>query len=377
MKGYFRKRGSKWSFSVDVGKDENGKRKQKTVSGFKTKKEAEKACAELITEIENGEYMEESNDSFEAVALNWLEIISKPNVRETTYSGYKHIIEGRLIDCFKKKKIVDIKPIDLQKYYADLLGEGLKPGYITRIHTVLRGIFNSAKMWQIIKSNPMEIVKAPKNNTSAFHSWTIDQARTFLDHLYSVDKKLYIFALLAIYTGMRSGEILGLKWSDVSFDTRKIHLKGNLVYINKVGFRFHEGKTKSSNRTISIPDTVVADLRKYKTDQNKIRLSYGPEYKDHDLIVCAKDGNPLFDEPISLRLKTIMKEIGVPVIRVHDFRHTHATIMLKLGEHPKVVSERLGHSNIQMTLNRYSHVTIDMQEEASDRFESAMNTLTK
>jgi integrase len=178
--------------------------------------------------------------------------------------------------------------------------------------------------------------------------------------------------LLAIFTGMRRGEILALRWKDCMLDEGKISVNKTLSYIKGQGIVCQETKTGRSYRVISISDTVIEELKRYRIHQQKMKLRLGNAYQDNGYIISKENDEPINPNYIFNHFKKLLQKANVPPIRFHDLRHTHATIMLKLGEHPKIVSERLGHSSIQMTLNTYSHVTLDMQKEASDRFEQAI-----
>jgi integrase len=181
----------------------------------------------------------------------------------------------------------------------------------------------------------------------------------------------YIVYLLALYTGLRRGEILALRWKDCDLENKKISVHQTLYYSKQV-FHFLEPKTRQSARLVSIPDSVVVELKNHKRWQEHHKQQIGKAYEDYDLIVANEIGRPIHPRSLTGHFNQIIKKANVSKIRFHDTRHTHATILLKLGEHIKIVSERLGHSNSAMTMNVYSHVTRDMQEQAANRFEKAM-----
>lgn len=374
MKGYFRKRGSKWSFSIDVGRDpETGKRKQKTVSGFKTKKEAEKACAEMILQIEKGSFIQPSDQTISEFLQEWFESVAKQKFQVTTLDNYRRSINGRINPVLGHIKMSELKPVQIQKFYSQLATEGLSARYITVIHAILRSALSTAKKWELISKNVMDDVEAPKVRRRENKTWTLEEAKVFL--LFAKDglSYYYIAYMLAVYTGMRRGEVLGLRWSDVDFNSNKISIRQTLSYVSNQGLVFQEAKTSSSHRQISIPDYVIQELKRHKAIQNQFKLQLGSQYNDLDLVAAMETGAPIHPRNLTTHFNRTIKRANVSKIRFHDLRHTHATIMLQLGEHPKVVSERLGHSNIQMTMNVYSHVTPDMQKDAASRFEQAMN----
>jgi integrase len=377
MKGYFRKRGTKWSFSVDIGRDAGtGKRKQKTVSGFKTKKEAEKSCAELISQIENGNYVENTKDTLSSFLNDWLEMKGKQTLKATTLDTYTRTINSRISPAIGKMKLFEIQPIHIQRFYSDLFEEGLSHEYVLLIHRILRSAFNTAYKWQLLQKNVMDHVEIPKVPKKEMKTWTLEQAQKFLSYVNETDAQYYIAYYLAIYTGMRRGEIFGLRWKSIDFDNYKISITQTLSWVSGKGLIFQDAKTRESHRSISISTSVVEELKIHQEEQNKQKLRLGAAYTDNDLVCPSSTGHPANTQIAVHYFKVYSERAGVPVIRFHDLRHTHATLLLKLGENPKVVSERLGHSTIQLTLDRYSHVLPDMQKEASSKFERAMkNTL--
>lgn len=372
MKGYFRKRGDKWSFTVDLGKDpETKKRKQKTVSGFKTKKEAEKACNELINQLNKGTYLEPTDKTVEECLYDWLELIAKQSLRPSTFQSQKELTEGRIIPGIGKYKMSQITPAIVQKFYKDLIEkEKLSAGYVRTMHIILKKAFSQAVKWQLITQNIINLVEPPRmSRAKDIETWSLEEATRFLE--YTEGKHLHIAYVLAIYTGMRRGEILGLRWKDCDLEQGKISIRQTL---NLVGSEliFQSPKTKGSKRLITITENVIAALKKHKAEQNQNKLRFGPGYSENDLVVCNKEGNPIYPRNLVRNFHNMMKQAGVPHLRFHDLRHTHATILLSLGENPKVVSERLGHSKVGITLDTYSHVLPDMQQRAAENFEEAM-----
>nr|WP_083426398.1 site-specific integrase [Thermoactinomyces sp. DSM 45891] len=197
-----------------------------------------------------------------------------------------------------------------------------------------------------------------------------DEATRFLS---STEKEpLYIAYLLAIFTGMRMGEILGLRWQAVDFENKTLSIQQSLAK-TKNGLIFQEPKSKGSKRLISITDDVVQALKKHKLEQSKQKLQLGMSYGDFDLVVCTSLGTPMIPENLRRHYNRMISECGIKKIRFHDLRHTHASIMLQLGEHPKVVSERLGHSRTSVTLEIYSHVIPGIQEKAAEKFSHALS----
>ncbi|NME98843.1 site-specific integrase [Aneurinibacillus aneurinilyticus] len=376
MKGYFRKRGSKWSFSIDIGRNpETGKRKQKTVSGFKTKKEAEKVCAELIAQIENGSYVNASSDTFGPFILNYMETVAKQETRPSTYYSQLSVVKNHLVPELGRVKLKDLSPIHLQKFYNMKLKEGLSNNYVRKMHGVINKALNTALKWGMISKNPGSLVKPPRANKRDIHVWSMEQANHFLEFMKG--KRNYIVFVLAIYTGMRRGEILALRWQDCNLDEGKLSVRQTLYGTGIDQLQFRETKTKAARRVISLPPFVVNCLKKHKTEQNEQKLRLGNAYKSLDLVVATPLGTPVEPNTMNDYFQKQTKHAGLPVIRFHDLRHTHATILLRMGENPKLVSERLGHASVTITLDTYSHVLPDMQKDLAANLEIAMRNSRK
>ncbi len=380
MKGYFRKRGSKWSFSIDVGRDpETGKRKQKTVSGFKTKKEAEKACAELISQIENNEYIKESTDDYESYLLEYMENVAKHSIRPSTYELQLFICKKHIIPEIGNLKLKDIKPRHLQALYSRKMYTGLAASYIRNMHAIISKSLRKAAEWGAIKENIASLVTPPRIEKRQVRTWDLEETNKFLQEIKkrkTGNSKLYIAYILAIYCGMRKGEILGLRWKDCDLEKGIIRIQQTLVK-TKGKLYFQEPKTKGSIRTIKVPDLAIQTLKAHKLKQKEIKLATSSAYEDHDLVVANWTGSMIDPADINADFKIACKFADVPQIRFHDLRHTHATLLLQLGENPKVVSERLGHADVSITLNTYSHVLPTMQENLAQNFNTAMQNIKK
>lgn len=371
MKGYFRKRGDKWSFTIDIGRDPaTGKRKQKTQGGFKTKKEAQQVCANLISDLTKGVFVDSDNMTVQDLVKEYLET-AKLKVRDTTYKNYKRAADSRIIPFLGQLPIKEFTHAHGQKFVNDLVDVGLSPRYIEYVFTVLKGAIGHGVKTERLVKDPLQHVEVPRPRRETHTTWTIEEISRFL-HFAKFDNPIYYITLkLLIHTGMRRGEVLGLRWKDVDLKENKISVTASLVYDDE-GFRFSEGKTASSKRLISIDEELAGELKRYKAQQNQFKLALGEAYTDLDLVCAREDGKPIYARTLALKFDSIIKKASVPKIRLHDLRHTHATVLLKLGENPKVVSERLGHSTVTMTLDIYSHVTPDMQKSTADKFGNAL-----
>jgi len=227
-----------------------------------------------------------------------------------------------------------------------------------------------AVKWQILVRNVALAVDPPRPSQSEMATFTEEQARLFLEAV--AESPYHELFTVALYTGMRRSELLGLPWKDVDLYLAQLSVTQTLHRLSSGGFIFGKPKTAKSRRTIALPPTVCILLGQLKERQIGERLLLGLKLQDDDLVFSKPDGKPLDPSTITHTFKKIIKSAGLPNLRFHDLRHTHASLMLKQGIHPKIVSERLGHSSIGITLDTYSHVMPGLQEAAALRFEEGL-----
>jgi integrase len=234
----------------------------------------------------------------------------------------------------------------------------------------LSGALNQAVKWRLIAQNPASLVELPKLQRKEVMALSPEEVSRFIEAAQS-DRYGVMFAF-AVITGMRPGEYMGLKWSDVDFEKGTATVQRSLLGVpTEKGERFGEPKTPQSRRTIPLPGALLRQLREHRRRQAEERLRAGSEWTGLDLVFCTDTGKPLDLHNVRVRnFKPILKRAGLPEkLRLYDLRHTCATLLLSEGVHPKVASERLGHSSIVLTLNTYSHILPTMQSEASERLE--------
>ena len=364
----FRKNSNGWYFRMRV-KDENGNSKIKRFSGFKTKTEAKKVYLKYKSEP----YRETSNELFRNLVTKWFDTIYKGTVAETTAETRWYSIRKHILPHFGNIPINKITTKMIDDFYYKKLGEGLSPKTIKDFHNTLRNIFKQGVKWKLVVNNPVLDATPPKIEKKEMKIWNEEETNRFID--YILGKENEAFYILAIYTGMRRGELLGLKWEDIDFDARKIRVQRSLTRVTNKGLILKDAKTRSSRRTISIPPFVIDSLKRHKEQQDaRIRKLKGA-YNDQGMVFTAYNGNFKDPDNILREFKNHIKKAGVPEIRIHDLRHLHSTMLLKIGTNPKIVSERLGHSSIDVTMDIYSHVTPDMQEDIALMLENKFSDI--
>ncbi|MGV3136587.1 tyrosine-type recombinase/integrase [Brevibacillus agri] len=365
MKGHVRKRGSKWCFVLDLGKDETtGKRQQKWFSGFTTKKEAEKAMAEKITEVNQGTFIEPSKEMFSSFLTSWLEN-KKMSVRSSTFRNYEWLVNKHILPHLGKYELSKLNPMHIEAFYRKLKKDesALSDEVISKIHTIINAVLTRAHERGFVAKNVAKLVDKPRFSKKKMEVWNEKEVLQFLD--VAREDRLYIAFFLAITTGMRRGEILGLRWKDIDFENGEISIQQTL---SNTGDELQEPKTKSAQRSIALPEQTVAELKKHKRRIAQEKLLARSVYQDNDLVVCTSVGTKVLPRNLIRTYYRLLKKADVPKIRFHDLRHSHATLLLKKGVHPKIAQERLGHANIRITLDTYSHVLPNMQSEAAKQF---------
>jgi integrase len=380
MRGSIVKRGEKFHAVLDLPRGADGKRKQKWLSGYATRREAEAALAHALNEVHSGRYVEPTTMTVRQFLCDeWLPA-SAARVRATTLRAYRQLIDLYAVPNLGDLPLADVTPVVLTKLYGRLLTSGRangKGGLSARtvrfLHTVLRRAFADAVRWRYLQANPADGATPPSAAAARapeMRTWTLAELQAFLR--FTVDDEYHIGYVLAACCGLRRGEVCGLRWSDIDLDGGDafgphLRVRQTLVEVDYV-LTVSEPKTAKSRRVVALDPTVVAVLRRHRTRQHKDRLACGPAYADHDLVLARVDGAPVQPSNFVQVFARRVGEAGVPHIRFHDLRHTHATLSLQAGIHPKIVSERLGHSTAAFTLDIYSHAVPSLQAEAAAAF---------
>ncbi|NSL68290.1 site-specific integrase [Bacillus toyonensis] len=367
------KQTGKWDFVIDIGNDPvTGKRKQKRKRGFSTKKEAEKALTTLLQELNEGSYIAPEKTTLSVFAAEWF-IERKAHVAGNTIKSNRSLYFIHIEPFLGHFKVQDLNPILLQRFVNNLNADSqLSPGSIRKVLLLLKLMMKKAQSLKLIKENPVTHISLPREIKKEMLVWDLKQISYFIQH--SKRNRYYTAYLIAIFTGMRKGEILGLRWKDVDFDKKIIYVRQIFDAASK---EFKIGaKTSAGVRSIHIPENLIVQLKKELKRVLENKIKQGEGYNDNDLVICTKFGNPIDGPTLSKRFKKHVERIGLPVIRFHDLRHTHVTMLIQQNVNVKVISERVGHSSIQITLNQYSHVLPSMQQEVANKLDNLFDVET-
>lgn len=367
-------KGHPWYIILDVT-DEDGKRKRKWFSGYKSKREAEKALPDLIKEIEGGAHAAKST-TMGSFMTQWLED-KKPAIRYNTWKKYDWLIRIHIVPSLGKHALDKLKPAHLQAFYAKLSTDAdLSARSILHTHRLLYLALSTAVKWGLVTRNIAMAVEPPKPERFEPNVWTMEQAMAFLEYTNANEPRYYVVYSLAIMTGMRKTEITGLKWSDIDWEHGVVTVQRSLDYVHKEPI-VKEVKTAGGRRNVTLPSLVLEALAHQRQLQEKDRQTFKSVYRVDDWVCTNELGYPMSPYSVTTSWYRALEAANAPRIRFHDLRHTHASLLLSQGVHPKIVSERLGHSNIQITLDTYSHLLPNVQAEASAAFDAAMRATKK
>lgn len=375
MRGHVRKRGNAWCFVIELSRDASGKRRQKWISGFNTRKQAEAALANAVSEVHKGAYVEPSAMLVSEFLMRWLSDYVAHNCETKTADKYEQVTRNQIIPSLGNIKLKDLKPAHIQKLYSDALNSGrvngkggLSSRSVHHIHRILSNALSTGVKWQLLAQNPVKATTPPKPSKKEMIALSAEQGNSLLKALEG--QSLWLPVFLGLTTGMRRGEILGLQWKDINWDRKELSVKRSLKQ-SKAGIKLARPKTAHSLRTISLSDVVLDTLRAHKRAQAEERLRLGAAYTDGGMVLAAPGGGVLRPDAVSTAFAAFMKQQkALPKARFHDLRHTHASLLFQAGENPKVVSQRLGHANVAFTLDTYAHLMPGMETGAASKIDA-------
>lgn len=360
-----------WYVVIELPRDAEGKRHQKWHGGYRTRREAEAARARIVNEFNTGTYVEPNGITLsEWVTHHWLPRI-KDRVKPSTFDSYRRNVALHVLPSLGSRQLRQLTPPVLNRLYSDLLAEGhmtkrggLSAKTVRYIHTIIHKSLADAVDTGLIATNVATRAKPPRPRArlaTEISFWEPHELRTFL-HAVS-GHRLEAAWHVAAMTGMRRGEVLGLRWKDIDFDNARISVRQALV---SVAYKVIASTPKNHHaRVIDIDEGTTDQLRAHRTCQQGDRDEWGVSYEDKDLVFCKEDGSPIHPHTFSQAFERLTAKMDLPTIRLHDLRHTHASIALKAGVPVKVISERLGHENPAFTMKQYAHVIPGMQAEAA------------
>ncbi|GEA15567.1 site-specific integrase [Moorella sp. E308F] len=378
-----KRKDGRWCAAITVGRTEEGKQKRIFFYG-KTRQEVADKLAKALNDIKQGTFVEPDKLTVGEWLDTWLNEYVKPHVRPTTWGGYEYIVRQHLKPALGKIRLKDLRPDHLQKLYNEKLAGGRVDGQgqlsnrtVRLMHVVIHAALKQAMKNQLVIRNVADATKPPSLKKKEIRVLSPEEQARFISILK--DDRLGAAFLLDLATGLRRGELLGLRWRDVNLEEGTITINQSLVEVRtgnaegkKTMLMFQEPKTKQSKRTIPIPKSILTELKAHKIRQDHEKSQAGPKYQDNDLVFATAEGKPINPRNFNRSFYRLVKKAGLPPINPHALRHTFATRLLEADEHPKVVQDLLGHSQISLTLDTYSHASMDLKRRAAEKLDKIL-----
>lgn len=385
MKGHLKERSpGHWAIILDQRDPATGKRKRKWHSFEGTKRQAQIECARLISEMQGGDYAEPSKVTLLQFFERWLKHI-KPNVSPRTHERYEQIALKNIAPLLGAKVLSKLSPIEISEAYSKALVNGrrdgkggLSPRTVHHMHRVLFSALDQAERWKMIIRNPAALLeKRDRPKIERKSVATIDATATAAVMDAARERRLFIPLVLAAFCGLRRGEITAIRWRAINLDGGQLAVLASTEQLDDGTVREKEAKSGRA-RTVALPSLAVEELRRWRVMQAKELLRLGVRADDGWHVITQGDGSPLQPRSLTHVMSAFLKEWGVTL---HGLRHSHASHMLASKVHPKIVQERLGHSSIAITMDIYSHLMPNMQEDAAaavdDVLRAAINRRSK
>jgi integrase len=435
MRGSVVNKGGKWYVKIELDPDPaTGRRRQKWHSGYRTRREAERARVDLLSKLDRGEYVEPSHQDLADFLVEWLRAI-EPTVRSSTHDSYSRNMRNHVIPHVGRIRLAKVDAGVLNGLYALLLSSGRRPssrtgkGYssevlaralelraeshtlaataeqlrfefaeadhitkdtlasllrrarrestgtrsaglsprtVSYVHTILHRAFKDAVRWGRLARNPADAADPPRvgQRSGGLDAWDAPTLRAFLTASRAASDRMHALWHLLATTGMRRGEALGLRWTDVDLDAHRLRVLQTITQ-TRGAVVVGEPKTTQGRRAIALDSATVAVLREHRRRVLEARLLVGADFDDQDLVFHQPDGHCLRPDAVSATFIRRVNQYGLPRLTLHGLRHTWATLALERGIHPRVVQERLGHSTVAITLGVYSHVAPTLHDEAA------------
>ena len=384
MKGSIRQRSKgSWEICIDTGTDPaTGKRMRHFESIQGPKKDAQRRLHELLHTLEQGAYVRPSRLTVAQFLGEWLRDYVELNCSPRTKASYEMIVRRHLIPELGSIPLSQLEPRHLQAFYSRQRERGrvdgkgqLSPQTVRYCHSLLAEALGYAVKMGLLSRNVAQATEAPRADNKVMPTLAPEAVPRFLEA--AQESPYYTLFYLLLHTGLRRGEALALRWKNVDLGLASLGVSAYLS-VTETAYKLggtciiKEPKTSKSRRRIALSPSLGLVLRQHRSAQEVQRALLGKPLTDEDFVFAHPDGTLLDPSTVSHTFNKIIRKAGLPHIRLHDLRHTHASLLLQAGVHIKVVQERLGHSSIRVTLDTYSHVLGGLQEAAAQRFDDLL-----
>jgi integrase len=355
----FRRKDGRWCASLYVVTTRS--RRKRTHLYGKTRTEVREKMTALQRDMDRGVRMPEEKWSVEDYLGHWLEDVVKPNRAPKTYQGYELVARLHIVPAIGRKRLRSLGVADIRDLIGQLEEQGMTTRGIQQVHAVLRNALQSAMRDEVIVRNVAKLVHVKTPRYEVGRGLGADQARTLLNGARS--DRLHALYVLAVYLGLRRGELLGLRWQDVDLEKETLEVRHTLQRVAGE-LRFMPPKTRTSRRTVPLPQPCVEALRTHRVGQGKERLAAGCRWIDEDMVFASRVGTPIEPDNLSRSWYQVRRVLGDPPPRFHDLRHTCVSLLLAEGAPPHIVQQIVGHSAIDVTMTIYAHASLDEKRKA-------------
>ncbi len=366
--GITRRKDGRWEAKIELGY-RNGKRDRKSIYG-KTRREVADRLSDAQNAKKQGLPVVVERQTLGHFLAAWLEDSVRPTVRPKTYDSYAQVVRLYIEPELGRIQLGKLTPQEIQHLLNKLLKTGLSPRTVRYCLAVLRMSLGRAYKWSLVPRNVAQLVDPPRSRRYEMRSLSPQEARVFLNTVRG--DRLEALYSVALALGLRQGEALGLRWEDIDMDKCTLKVRYALQRIDGKP-RLVEPKTQKSRRTIFMPQVTVNALRAHRVPQIEERPVAGTRWKESGLVFTSTIGTSLDPRNAFRLFQEALQRAGLPHIRFHDLRHTCASLLLAQGVHPRVVMETLGHSQISLTMDTYSHVIPALQRDAADRMDAVLS----
>ena len=331
-------------------------------------REAKAIMHEMITEMDKNKAARPTSLTLGAWIDEWLSLYL-PNIEETTRVGYKTKIRCYIKPALGDVKLKSLRAEHIQRLVNDMIAAELSPKSIRDTFNNINAAMKKAVLLRMVPYNPCEGVVLPKLKRYKAQVYDVKMIHTLLETAKDTD--MYLPILLCVTVGLRRGELIALRWENIDFEKNILSVRSNMVNGEK-GYVIKAPKSEAGTRDIQIGGELVTELSKARCQYLMDKMALGGRFKDNDLVVRQKDGSPITPDAMTRKWRRFIKMYDLPDIRLHDLRHSNATALIQAGVNPSVVQQRLGHSDVNITLNTYTHVLPEMDKEAAQKLDDIM-----
>jgi len=342
--------------------------KRRTLYG-KTRQEVARKLTVAIRDRDTGVPVTPQRQTVGQFLQKWVEDSVRPTVRPSTFERYEGIVTNHLVPSIGRRTLHGLSPQDVQALYTGKLNSGLSARSVEHLHAVLRRALGQALKWGLVARNVATLVDVPRPHRREVRPFSLEEARTLLEAIRG--HRMEALYVLCLTVGLRQGEALGLRWEDVDLDGGTLQVRTALQRIDGT-YRLVEPKTNRSRRTVALPETAAVALGAHHMRQQEAKAQAGPNWEDWALVFATPRGTPLNRHNVTREFQTLLEQVGLPRQRFHDLRHTCASLLLAMNVQPRDVMEVLGHSQIGLTMNTYSHVMPPALRNAASRMDEIL-----